>query len=79
MNDAKTLRGNSTFQDIDNPEEVIKEKGDYFTRIEHIQKGLERSIEEKQLELEKYERKIHSLSERTIQELIETGMTSYGH
>ena len=62
---------------INNIEDVVKDKGDYFTRIDHIKKGLTMCKEESRWAIQEYERKINSLRTYSIREIIEEFGTDF--
>lgn len=56
---------------IDDVEKRIKEKGDYYTRIERIKNGLDKCKEESRCTIEEYEKRINGLRAHSICEIIE--------
>lgn len=54
-----------------NIKDKIRIKGNYLTRIERLQEGLDKSKEESRLAIEKHEKSINELREYTIREIIE--------
>lgn len=79
--DVNLLKGNrisiywknsnsSNSNQINDIEEVVREKGDYFTRIERIKKGLNKCKEESRRVIEEYEKKINELKAYPIRTII---------
>lgn len=62
---------------INNIEDVVKDKGDYFTRIDRIKKGLTMCKEESRWAIYEYERKINGLRTYSIREIIEEFGTDF--
>ena len=60
----------NTNTSISNPEEVVKNNGDYFTRIERVQKGLEKCKNDSRHEIEEYEKKINEMKSYSIKQVI---------
>ncbi len=56
---------------INDVEKIIKENGDYFTRIDRVNKGLAKCKEESRTSIEEYEKKINGLRSYSICEIIE--------
>lgn len=55
---------------ISNPEEVVKQNGDYFTRIERIEKGIEKCKNDSRRAVEEYEKKINELKSYSMKQII---------
>lgn len=69
---------NSTSQtSIDNIEDDVKDKGDYFTRINRIKSGLARCKEESRCKIEEYEKKVNELRAYPIRKIIEEFDTDF--
>ena len=62
---------NSSWKQIDNVEDKIKDNGDYFTRIERLKNGLDKCKEESRCAIEEYEKKINGLRTYSIRAIIE--------
>lgn len=69
---------NSTSQTlIDNIEDDVKAKGDYFTRINRIKNGLARCKEESRCKIEEHEKKVNELRAYPIRKIIEEFDTDF--
>lgn len=65
-------QGNYTRQTcVNDVEKIVKENGDYFTRIDRINKGLAECKDESRSSIEKYEKKINGLRAYSIRKIIE--------
>ena len=62
---------NSSWDQINNIEDKVKDNGNYFTRIERIENGLAKCKEESRHAIEEYEKRINGLREYSIREIIE--------
>lgn len=62
---------------ISDVEDVVKEKGDYFTRIECIKKGLNKCKEESRCMIEEYEKKVNDMKAYPIRIIIEEFGTDF--
>ena len=62
---------NSSWKQIDNVEDKIKDNGDYFTRIERLKTGLDKCKEESRCAIEEYEKRINGLRTYSIRAIIE--------
>lgn len=62
---------NSSWKQIDNVEDKIKDNGDYFTRIKRLKNGLDKCKEESRCAIEEYEKKINGLRTYSIRAIIE--------
>jgi len=60
----------SSSTSISNPEEVVKQNGDYFTRIERVRKGLAKSKNDSRCAVEEYERKINEMKSYSMKQII---------
>jgi len=60
----------SSHSSINNPEEIVKENGDYFTRIERVKKGLAKCKNDSRLAVEAYEKKINEMKSYSIKQII---------
>ena len=67
----------SSNSSINNPEEVVKENGDYFTRIERVKKGLAKCKNDSRLVVEEYEKKINEMKSFPIKRIIEEFGTEF--
>ena len=65
----KTLNGNGSTS-ISNPEEVVKQNGDYFTRIERIKRGIAKCKDDSRRSVEEYEKKINELKSYSMKQII---------
>lgn len=61
----------SSYSQITSIEDKVKDNGDYFTRIERIEKGLAKCKEESRHAIEEYEKRINGLRAYSIREIIE--------
>lgn len=55
---------------ISNPEEVVKQNGDYFTRIERIKRGIAKCKDDSRRAVEEYEKKINELKSYSLKQII---------
>lgn len=55
---------------ISNPEEVVKQNGDYFTRIERVKKGLAKCKNDSRRAVEEYEKKINEMKSYSMKQII---------
>ncbi len=67
----------SSWDQIDNIEDKVKDNGDYFTRIERIKNGLAKCKEESRCAIEEYEKRINGLRAYSIREVIEEFGTDF--
>lgn len=72
-----TNSNSSSSNQINNIEDVVREKGDYFTRIECIKKGLNKCKEESRHRIEEYEKKVNDLNAYSIRTIIEEFGTDF--
>ncbi len=76
-----TVYWNSNYRNertsINNIDEVIKDRGDYFTRISYIKKGLVKCKEESRRTIEEYEKKMNELRACSIREIIKEFGTDF--
>ena len=62
---------------IDDAETIIEEKGDYFTRINRVKKGLAKCKEESRSFIEEFEKRINGLRSSSICKIIEEFGTDF--
>lgn len=62
---------------VDDIEKTVKENGDYFTRIDRINKGLSECREESRRTIEEYEKKINELHAYPMRKIIEEFGTDF--
>lgn len=62
---------NGSWKRINNIEEIVKNNGDYFARIDRIKKGLSECKEESRHAIEEYEKRINGLRAYSICKIIE--------
>ena len=65
------MNNNSSSTNVANPEECVKENGDYFTRIERVKKGLAKCKNESRIAVEAYEKKIDEIRSYSMKQIIE--------
>ena len=61
---------NESSTSISNPEEVVKQNGDYFTRIERVKKGFAKCKDDSRRAVEEYEKKINELKSYSMKQII---------
>lgn len=62
---------------VSKPEELISDNGDYFTRIEHLTKGLDKSKEDTKRDIEAFEKKTNEISKQPIKNIISEYGTNF--